>query len=43
MRHFVGGRAGKRANLLLLSANPGEDIRNLARVEMRIVNGEIVQ
>jgi imidazolonepropionase-like amidohydrolase len=33
---------GKRANLLLLSANPGEDIRNLARVEMRIVNGEIV-
>jgi imidazolonepropionase-like amidohydrolase len=33
---------GKRANLLLLSANPGEDIRNLARVAMRIVNGEIV-
>ena len=33
---------GKRANLLLLSANPGEDIRNLARVEMRLVNGEIV-
>ncbi len=33
---------GKRANLLLLSANPGEDIRNLSRVEMRIVNGEIV-
>jgi len=32
---------GKRANLLLLSANPGEDIRNLSRVEMRIVNGEI--
>ena len=32
---------GKRANLLLLSANPGEDIRNLGRVEMRIVNGEI--
>jgi imidazolonepropionase-like amidohydrolase len=34
---------GKRANLLLLSANPGEDIRNLARVAMRVVNGEIVQ
>ena len=34
-------QAGKRANLLLLSANPGEDIRNLARVAMRIVNGEI--
>jgi len=34
-------QAGKRANLLLLSANPGEDIRNLARVMMRIVNGEI--
>jgi imidazolonepropionase-like amidohydrolase len=33
---------GKRANLLLLSANPGEDIRNLSRVELRIVNGEIV-
>ncbi len=33
---------GKRANLLLLSANPGEDIRNLARVDMRLVNGEIV-
>jgi imidazolonepropionase-like amidohydrolase len=32
---------GKRANVLLLSANPGEDIRNLSRVEMRIVNGEI--
>jgi imidazolonepropionase-like amidohydrolase len=34
---------GKRANLLLLSANPGEDIRNLSRVELRIVNGDIVQ
>jgi imidazolonepropionase-like amidohydrolase len=33
---------GKRANLLLLSANPGEDIRNLSRVVMKIVNGEIV-
>lgn len=33
---------GKRANLLLLSANPGEDIRNLAKVQLRIVNGEIV-
>jgi len=36
-------QAGKRANLLLLSANPGEDIRNLARVAMRIVNGEILE
>jgi imidazolonepropionase-like amidohydrolase len=27
---------GKRADLLLLSANPGEDIRNLRRVAMRI-------
>jgi len=36
-------QAGKRANLLLLSANPGEDIRNLARVELRLVNGEIVR
>ena len=33
---------GKRANLLLLSANPGEDIRNLGRVALRLVNGEIV-
>ena len=34
---------GKRANLLLLSANPAEDIRNLARVELRVVDGEIVR
>ena len=27
---------GKRADLLLLSANPGEDIRNLRRIAMRI-------
>jgi imidazolonepropionase-like amidohydrolase len=33
---------GKRANLLLLAANPGEDIRNLGRVEMRLVNGEMI-
>jgi imidazolonepropionase-like amidohydrolase len=36
-------QAGKRANLLLLSANPGADIRNLARVELRLANGEIVR
>jgi imidazolonepropionase-like amidohydrolase len=36
-------QAGKRANLLLLSANPGEDIRNLGRVELRLINGEIVR
>lgn len=34
---------GKSANLLLLSANPAEDIRNLARVELRFVNGEIAR
>jgi imidazolonepropionase-like amidohydrolase len=34
---------GKRANMLLLSANPGEDIRNLARVELRLVDGETVR
>jgi imidazolonepropionase-like amidohydrolase len=30
--------AGKRADLLLLSANPGEDIGNLAQVALRIAN-----
>jgi imidazolonepropionase-like amidohydrolase len=29
-------QAGKRADLLLLSANPGEDIRNLRRVALRM-------
>jgi imidazolonepropionase-like amidohydrolase len=33
---------GKPANLLLLSANPGEDVRNLRRVALRMVNGEWV-
>ena len=31
---------GKRADLVLLHANPGEDIRNLRRVDRRMVNGE---
>ena len=31
--------AGKIADLLLLKANPAEDIRNLEKVELRIVNG----
>jgi imidazolonepropionase-like amidohydrolase len=34
---------GKPANLLLLSANPGEDIRNLRKVALKMVNGEWVQ
>jgi len=32
--------AEKRADLLVLSANPGEDIRNLRRVALRMVAGE---
>ena len=32
-------QAGKAANLLLLSAHPGEDIRNLRKVALRIVGG----
>jgi imidazolonepropionase-like amidohydrolase len=32
-------QAGKLANLLLLSAHPGEDIRNLSRVALRISGG----
>ena len=35
-----GIQAGKSANLLLLSANPGEDIRNLRRVALRLTDGE---
>jgi len=35
--------AGKRADLVLLSANPGEDIRNLRRVARRMVAGEWVR
>jgi imidazolonepropionase-like amidohydrolase len=34
---------GKVANLLLLSANPGEDIRNLRRVVLRVKAGEWVR
>jgi imidazolonepropionase-like amidohydrolase len=33
-------QAGKRADLLLLTANPGEDIRNLRKVERRMESGE---
>ena len=32
--------AGKQADLLLLNANPGEDIRNLRRVERPMENGQ---
>ena len=32
-------KPGKLGNLLLLKANPAEDIRNLENVELRIVNG----
>jgi len=35
--------AGKRADLLLVSANPGEDIRNLRKVVLRMVDGEWVR
>ena len=31
---------GKRADLLLLTANPGEDVRNLRKVERRMESGE---
>jgi imidazolonepropionase-like amidohydrolase len=34
---------GKRANLLLLSANPGEDIANLRKVVLRLADGEWVR
>jgi imidazolonepropionase-like amidohydrolase len=33
-------QSGKRADLLLLSANPGADVRNLARVALRMAGGE---
>jgi imidazolonepropionase-like amidohydrolase len=33
-------QAGKRADLLILTANPGEDIRNLRKVERRMKGGE---
>jgi imidazolonepropionase-like amidohydrolase len=36
-------QAGKRADLLLLSANPGDDIRNLNRVAARMSAGEWVR
>ena len=36
-------QAGKRADLLLLSANPGEDIRNLRKVALKMVDGEWVR
>jgi len=31
---------GKRADLLVLTANPGEDVRNLRKVERRMIAGE---
>ena len=36
-------QAGKRADLLLLSANPGEDIRNLRKVVLKMTGGEWVR
>jgi len=36
-------QAGKRADLLLLSANPGEDIRNLRKVTLRMSAGNWVK
>lgn len=35
--------AGKRADMLLISANPGEDIRNLRQVALKMVGGELVR
>jgi imidazolonepropionase-like amidohydrolase len=35
--------ASARADLLLLSANPGEDIRNLRKVALRMTAGEIAR
>jgi imidazolonepropionase-like amidohydrolase len=34
---------GKRADLLLLTANPGEDVRNLRRIERVMMGGEWVE
>ena len=36
-------QAGKRADLLLLSASPGDDIRNLTRVALRMSAGDWVR
>jgi imidazolonepropionase-like amidohydrolase len=36
-------QAGRRANLLLLSANPGEDIHNLQKVALRMSGGSWVK
>ena len=36
-------QAGQRADLLLLSANPGEDIGNLRKVALKMVDGEWVR
>jgi imidazolonepropionase-like amidohydrolase len=35
--------AGKRADLLLVSGNPGEDIRNLRKIALRLREGEWVK
>jgi len=34
---------GKRADLLVLSANPGEDVRNMRKVSLRLSAGEWVK
>jgi imidazolonepropionase-like amidohydrolase len=36
-------QAGKTADLLVLGAHPGADIRNLRRVALKIVNGSVVE
>jgi imidazolonepropionase-like amidohydrolase len=36
-------QTGKTADLLLLSANPGDDIRNLNKVALRVAAGEFVR
>jgi imidazolonepropionase-like amidohydrolase len=33
--------ADRRADLLLVSANPAEDIRNLRKVALRMMGGEV--
>ena len=43
LKQAGGIQAGKRADLLLLSANPGDDIRNLTQVALRMSEGEWVR
>jgi imidazolonepropionase-like amidohydrolase len=35
--------AGRPADLLLLDANPGEDVRNLRRVVLRFRAGDLIK